>query len=150
MACWAFAELLQEDYDVPKLIQLALVHDLGEIEAGDTFLYSENRDTAHIAERKGVNELASNPGNRINNMLQLWDEQETGDSKEAKLLKVIDRLLPFLHKISSEGGAWRDHGIKRHQVLAMHRFIEDENPEIYAWFLEKLDYACEQGWLQES
>ena len=150
MACWAFADLLPDDYDVPKLIQLALVHDLGEIEAGDTFLYSDNRDTAHIAERESVTEIASDPGNPIENMLELWDEQETGNSKEAKLLKVIDRLLPFLHNISSEGGAWKDHGIKRHQVLDMHRFIEDENPEIFAWLLEKLDNAVEQGWLKES
>ncbi len=51
MACWAFAELLQDDYDVPKLIKLALLHDLGEIGAGDTFLYSNSRDGAHVAER---------------------------------------------------------------------------------------------------
>lgn len=48
MACWAFAEPLEDDYDVPKLIKLSLLHDLGEIGAGDTFLYSKNRDNAHI------------------------------------------------------------------------------------------------------
>ena len=148
MACWAFAELLQDDFDVDKLIKLALVHDLGEIGAGDTFLYSENRETAHLAERESVTEIASEPGNPINNLLELWDEQETGDSKEAKLLKVIDRLLPFLHNITSEGGAWKDHGIHRHQVLAMHQFIEDESPEIFQWLLAKVDHACEQGWLK--
>jgi Predicted hydrolases of HD superfamily len=54
MACWAFAELLQDDYDVPKLIKLALIHDLGEIGAGDTFLYSSNRENAHFKERESV------------------------------------------------------------------------------------------------
>lgn len=150
MACWAFAELLQADYDVPKLIQLALLHDLGEIGAGDTFLYSKNRDSAHVEERLSVKKIASHPGNPITNIVELWDEQEAGESKEAKLLKVIDRLLPFLHNMTSEGRAWQDNGIHKDQVLRMHQFIEHESPEIYEWFVSKLDHAVEQGWLNSS
>jgi putative hydrolase of HD superfamily len=150
MACWAFAELLSDNYDVSKLIKLALLHDLGEIEAGDTFLYSANRDSAHIEERKGVEKIASHPGNPILDMVDLWEEQETGNSKEAKLLKVIDRLLPFLHNITSEGRAWQDNGIHRDQVIKMHQFIENESPEIYNWFISKVDHAVEQGWLNAS
>ena len=150
MACWAFAELLEENYDVRKLIKLALLHDLGEIEAGDTFLYSSDRNTAHIAERKCVEKIAAHPGNPIAGLVELWEEQETGNSKEARLLKVIDRLLPFLHNISSEGRAWQDNNIHKSQVLQMHQFIEAENPEIYAWFISKVEYAVEQGWLNAS
>ena len=95
MACWTFAELLQGDFDLLKLIQLALVHDLGEIDAGDTFLYGSARVDAHIEERVCVKRLASYPGNTISNFVDIWEEQEAGKSKEAKLLKVIDRLLPF-------------------------------------------------------
>ncbi|BBO99690.1 HD domain-containing protein [Sulfuriferula nivalis] len=150
MACWAFAELLKDDFDMLKLIQLALVHDLGEIDAGDTFLYSENRNTAHVEERKSIEKIASHSGNSIGNLVDLWEEQEVGTSKEAKLLKVIDRLLPFLHNISSEGRAWQDNGIKKCQVLKMHQFIEQENPEIYKWFISKVEHAVEQGWLNAS
>lgn len=150
MACWAFAELLPENYDISKLIKLALLHDLGEIEAGDTFLYSVNRSNAHIEERKGVEKIASHPGNPIRDIVELWEEQETGNSKEAKLLKVIDRLLPFLHNITSEGRAWQDNGIQKDQVIKMHQFIENENPEIYEWFISKVEYAVEQGWLNAS
>lgn len=150
MACWAFAELLQDDYDVSKLIKLALLHDLGEIGAGDTFLYSDKRDSAHIKERESVKEIASHPGNPIADIPELWEEQETGASKEAKLLKVIDRLLPFLHNISSEGRAWQDNGIHKDQVLKMHQFIEHENQEVYSWFISKVDDAVEKGWLNAS
>ena len=150
IACWTFAELLEDNYDVEKLLKLALVHDLGEIEAGDTFLYSSERSTAHIEERKGIEKMASHPGNSIEDFVAIWDEQEAGDSKEARLLKVIDRLLPFLHNISSDGRAWRDHGIHKHQVLEMHGFIEAENPEIYEWLIDKIEYAVEQGWLISS
>lgn len=150
MACWAFAEYLKDDFDVEKLIKLALVHDLGEIGAGDTFLYDSARAKAHEAERESVQELATHKGNPIGNLLTLWDEQETGNSKEARLLKVIDRLLPFLHNMASEGKTWREHGIRKSQVLKMHGFIEQENPEVFGWMLGKIEYAVEQGWLKDA
>nr|WP_272907195.1 HD domain-containing protein [Pseudohongiella sp. O18] len=150
MACWAFSELLYDDFDVLKLIKLALVHDLGEIDAGDTYLYSSDRSNAHVDERKCVERIASHPGNSIPDLTQLWDEQEAGASKEAKLLKVIDRLLPFLHNMTSGGRAWRDNGIHKNQVLKMHQFIEHEQPEIHEWVVSKVEYAVEQGWLKAS
>jgi putative hydrolase of HD superfamily len=150
LACWAFAEQLQDDFDVRKLVQLALVHDLGEIDAGDTFLYSPDRGDAHIKERKCVERLAAHPGNPIQNLVALWDEQEAGSSKEARLLKVIDRVLPFLHNITSEGRAWREHGVHKDQVLKMHQFIERESPEIFAWIRARVDAAVAQGWLIAS
>lgn len=150
MACWAFAELLQDDFDVLKLIKLALVHDIGEIGAGDTFLYSSKRDEAHLAERDSVKSIAAHPGNPIGDLVELWEAQESGASKEAKLLKIIDRLLPFLHNITSEGQAWKDNDIKKAQVMKMHQFIEEESPEIYAWFIARVDEAVERGWLRAS
>jgi putative hydrolase of HD superfamily len=150
MACWAFAEMLQDDYDVPKLIKFSLLHDIGEIGAGDTFLYCNEREKAHIEERESIKQIASHPGNPIGEFVELWEEQEVGESKEAKLLKVIDRLLPFLHNITSNGRAWKDNGIRKHQVLKMHQFIEDESPEIYGWFIAQLENAVEQGWLNAS
>lgn len=150
LACWAFAEQLQGDFDVLKLIKLAIVHDLGEMEAGDTFLYSANRSNAHVEERKCVAKLASHSGNPIGTLAALWEEQEAGETREAKLLKVIDRLLPFLHNITSEGRAWREHGIHKSQVLKMHQFIEHDNPEVYQWFVSKVEYAVDQGWLKNT
>ncbi|MEM1153810.1 MAG: HD domain-containing protein [Pseudomonadota bacterium] len=150
MACWCFAETLKDDFDVDHLIKLALVHDLGEIGAGDTFLYSESRNNAHIIERQSVEKTAAFPGNAIPNLLALWDEQESGETKESRLLKVIDRLLPFLHNIASEGKAWRENGIRKSQVLNMHGFIEHEQPEVWSWLTSKIDFAVERGWLDAS
>lgn len=150
MGCWAFASVLREDFNLLKLLQLALVHDLGEIDAGDTFLYGSNRNDAHVKERECVQRLSSYPGNTIPGLSEVWEEQETGQSKEARLLKVIDRLLPFLHNITSEGRAWRDNKVSKAQVLKAHQFIEHEAPEIHAWVKTKLDEAVEKGWLKAS
>ncbi len=73
-------------------MKLALVHDLGEIEAGDTFLYADKRSQAHVNERIGVEKLTMMTGNPVPELLTLWDEQETGDSAESKLLKVVDTI----------------------------------------------------------
>jgi putative hydrolase of HD superfamily len=150
LACWAFAELLEDEFDTGRLIKLALIHDLGEMEAGDTFLYSKDRDQAHIAERNCVAKLGAHVGNPITDLVELWEEQETGNSKEVRLLKVIDRLLPFLHNMSSEGRAWQDNGIHKNQVLQMHGFIRNESPELYAWLLANVEHAVERGWLDAS
>lgn len=150
MACWSVARTFQINVNEEKLIKLALVHDLGEIDAGDTFLYAAERTDAHVAEREGIRRLASHAGNGIHELPKLWEEQETGDSIEARLLKVVDRLLPFLLNVNSQGRAWQDHNIKRSQVLAAHAFIDDEFPLIHQWILEQLDYATAQGWVQQA
>ena len=85
MACWAVAQHFKLDVNHEKLLKLALVHDLGEIEAGDTFLYADKRSQAHVNERIGVEKLAAMIGNPVPELLTLWDEQETGDSAESKL-----------------------------------------------------------------
>jgi len=148
MACWAMAEYLPYEYNQEKLIKLALVHDLGEIHAGDTFLYSDKRQDADEEERKGVELLQNHEGNPINDLLAVWDEQEYGESEETKLLKVMDRVLPFLLNVQSEGKAWQENGIHAHQVEKAHAFIADINPGVHAWFKEKIAFAVSKGWLK--
>lgn len=148
MACWSLSRTLKLDLSEEKLLKLALVHDLGEIDAGDTFLYSKNRSTAHVAERECVLRLENHTGNGISNLCELWEEQESGDSIESKLLKTVDRLLPFIHNISSEGKTWKELGIKKEQVLLAHAFIENDFCEIHDWMLLKIEEAVQKGWLR--
>ena len=148
MACWALAEALDEDFDMEQLLKLALVHDIGEIGAGDTFLYSAQRDQAVARERDSIADTAAHTGNPISNLMTLWEEQETGHSKETRLIKVVDRLLPFLLNLANEGGAWPENGIHKDQVLAMQQFIEDEQPEIFQWMQEQIEQAVSKGWLR--
>lgn len=150
MACWSIAELFQLDVNHEKLLKLALVHDLGEIDAGDTFLYDSSRSEAHIEERQGIVRLQAHGGNGIDNLLEVWDEQETGSSTETQLLKAIDRLLPFLLNINTGGKTWSNHGVKRSQVAGMHAFIADSFPVIHEWIEKQIDYATEQGWLIDA
>lgn len=150
MACWSISKSLGIELSEEKLLKLALVHDLGEIDAGDTFLYSNDRSNAHKAERECVKRLERHAGNAISDLSELWEEQESGKSVETKLLKTVDRLLPFLHNISSQGKTWQELGIKESQVLKAHAFIADDFPEIHAWMLDKIQLAVRKGWLEDS
>ncbi len=149
MACWNIAEAFDLELNQERLLKLALVHDLGEIDAGDTFLYSASRKDAHREEREGVVRLFAHPGNAIGDLVDLWDLQEFGSSPEAKLLKALDRLLPFLLNIHTQGRTWSESGIKKSQVVGAHAFIADDFPELHSWMAEKIDNAVKEGWLKE-
>ena len=149
MACWSIARSFDLKLDEGKLLKLALVHDLGEIDAGDTFLYAPQRADANKAERACVTRMQHHQGNGVEDLLTYWEEQETGDSVETKLVKVVDRLLPFLLNVASEGRAWRENRVKKSQVLNAHAFIEKEFPVIYQWIHAKIEYAVIHGWLED-
>jgi len=150
MACWSISKSFNLNVSEEKLLKLALVHDLGEIDAGDTFLYSSQRELAHTAERKCVNRLENHEGNGVPNLSELWEEQEAGISIEAKLLKAVDRLLPFLHNIASQGKTWLELGIKKTQVEKAHKFILNDFPEIHFWIQANIELAVKEGWLSDS
>ncbi len=148
MACWAIADLFRLNLNHERLLKMALVHDLGEIEAGDTFLFDTARANAYLAERVGVEKLQHHAGNGIADLLVVWDEQENGNTPEAKLIKVVDRILPFLLNINTSGGAWTDRGVKREQVEKVLAFIAVDFPPIHAWLVGEIENSVQKNWLK--
>ena len=147
MACWSIANHFKLQLNMETLLKLALVHDLGEIDAGDTFLYAKDRSAAHHAERSCLQRLSSHSGNEIHNLTDLWEEQESGQSREAMLLKAVDRLLPFLLNINNDGKPWKEHCVSRSQVNGAHAFIAETFPEIHQWVSHHIENAVAKGWL---
>ena len=150
MACWSIAELFELNVNHEQLLKMALVHDLGEIDAGDTFLFANSRSEAHIEERAGIARLQAERGNGIEALSEVWEEQETGSSKETQLLRVVDRLLPFLLNLNTEGKTWIESQVTRSQVAAALAFIKDSFPPIHDWLSQNIEYATEQGWLIDA
>lgn len=150
MACWSIAELFALDVNHEKLLKMALVHDLGEIDAGDTFLYADTRTDAHVEERAGIARLQRERGNGISDLSEVWEAQETGSSKESQLLRVVDRLLPFLLNLNTNGKTWIELGVTRSQVAGAHAFIKDSFPPIHDWLSHNIEYATQQGWLIDA
>jgi len=150
LAAWALAGHLKLDVDLGKLLQLALVHDLGEMRAGDTFLYAADRGEAADRERQGISRIADKYGAVLPGLVSLWEEQQSAATPEARLLRIADRLLPFLHNVASEGKTWREHGVAKNQIMQAHAFIEKDAPALFQWMKDELENADQKGWLPLS
>lgn len=150
LAAWALAGHLMLKVDMGKLLQLALIHDLGEMSAGDTFLYATDRTASVDRERESVSMLADKYGEMLPGLVALWEEQQSADTPEARLLRIADRLLPFLHNLASEGKTWREHGVAKSQVQHAHAFIERDAPELFRWMRDQAEDAAEKGWLSDA
>lgn len=146
LMAFLLAEYAPEGIDVKRVMQMALIHDLVEIDAGDTYAY----DAAAGAD-KNKRELAA--AERIFNILprdqaafvrSLWDEFEACESAEARFCRAMDVLQPVLMN-SATGRSWLEHGIRREQPAERILCIRDISPELYAAACEVLDKCEAEG-----
>ncbi|NBB94864.1 MAG: HD domain-containing protein [Planctomycetes bacterium] len=145
------AEYAAEDVDVLRVLRMALVHDLVEIDAGDVVVYD-------AAARAGQAELEQAAAERIFGLLPddqgaelrtLWEEFEARATPEARFAKAIDRVQPILHNYATQGATWRDHGITKQMVLATNAHVADGSPALWAFVQRLLDDAAARGYLAD-
>jgi putative hydrolase of HD superfamily len=148
------APFASEPVDVAKAVAMALVHDIVEIDAGDTFAYDEADGAATKQAREeaaadrlfGV--LPIDTGQRFR---ELWDEYERGDTPEARFVMAIDRLAPMMLNLAEGASTWRENGISRSRVIARNgEHIEKSLPEAWATVLAQLDAAAEAGYVDPA
>jgi putative hydrolase of HD superfamily len=148
MAC-VLAGHAAQPADPGRVLRMLLVHDLVEIDAGDTFAYDEAGNTTKQArEEQAADRLFGMlpPGQAVE-FRALWDEFEDGATAESRLANALDRLQPLLLNARSGGGAWRRHGIHRDQVLRRMEPIRAGLPGLWPCVLEIVDWACAEGHL---
>lgn len=120
MAIMAFLlkEYANEEVDISKVMLMCLIHDIVEIDAGDTYAYDEvNLKTQKEREDKAKERIFSMlPDDQKDILISLFDEFEKGKTPEAKFAKAMDNLQPLLLNNSNNGGDWRIHGVNKTQV----------------------------------
>jgi putative hydrolases of HD superfamily len=133
VAAMVLAEHAKERIDVSKVIRLVLVHDLVEIDAGDTFIYDDAGNVGKAArEQKAANRLFGVlPEEQGQTFMALWREFEDRQTPDAKFAFALDRLMPILHNVFTQGRSWKEHGIRQEQALAKNRPIEDGSPVLW-------------------
>ena len=146
----ALKDELNPPIDFYKAIKMALVHDVCEIGAGDVSILDPDRHLKHQQERDYLEQLSHNGNGFSLEIQQLWEEYEAQQSPESRWVKVLDRLLPFMFNIHTEGRVWREQGIKKLQVLKINEGTRQTAPEVFVWMQHKIQYAVEQGWLLED
>jgi len=133
VAAMVLTEHAKERIDVGKVIRLVLVHDLVEIDAGDTFVYDEAANVGKATrEQEAANRLFGVlPEDQAQTLMALWREFEDRQTPEAKFAFALDRLLPILHNVFTQGRSWKEHGIRQEQALSKNRPIEDGSPVLW-------------------
>jgi putative hydrolases of HD superfamily len=133
LAAMVLAEHANEKIDVAKVIRLVLVHDLVEIDAGDTFVYDDVANIGKAArEQAAANRLFGLlPDEQARSFMALWREFEDRESPEAKFGFALDRLMPILHNVFTDGRSWKEHGIRQEQALTKNRAINDGSAALW-------------------
>lgn len=154
---WHFAMLamILEEYssqkvDVTKAIKIALVHDLVEVYAGDTFAYDEKakqdkRQRELEAADKIFGMLPEEQGAYIR---ALWDEFEAKETPESKYANVCDRLQPLMHNYLTDGHTWKEGDVHAPQVLERMDIIRETAPELWKAVEGMVKISIEQGILK--
>jgi len=154
---WHFALMIivlaehsnHQPLDVLRILKMVLIHDLVEIDAGDTFAY----DTKSMADQ---HERESRAADRIFGLLPpdqtiefraLWDEFEAQQTPEARFAAACDRFHPMLLNCLTEGHAWRKHGVTQDRVLARNAHVAHGSQTIWEYAVRMIDEAVSKGHL---
>jgi len=114
-----------ENIDIDRVIKMLLIHDLGEIDAGDTIIYAGETQEIKDEEKAGIKRLLNLlPEGKLEEYMALWREFEAGESADSKYAKAIDRVPPLLHNLHGDGHSWKKHNISKEQVFALNKRIE--------------------------
>jgi 5'-deoxynucleotidase YfbR-like HD superfamily hydrolase len=130
-----------------RVIHMVLVHDLVEIDAGDTYCY-DKAGYADKAEREtAAAERIFNllPADQAADMRALWDEFEAAVTKEAKFANALDRLQPLINNVFTDGRMWQNHGIVKSQVVGRNAKIADGAPDLWTFARDLIEKAVEDG-----
>jgi putative hydrolases of HD superfamily len=136
--------------DLHKALVMALIHDTCEIDAGDTPIYGASRPDQQEAELRCVQRLASHEVAFGFILRDLWLEYEAQVSLESRWVKVLDRLMPFIVNLATQGQNWKEQSISRSQVIHVSQPVRDHAPEIYAWMIKRIEECVTDGWLLDA
>ena len=149
------ASLLREyaniEVNLERVLLMLLIHDIVEIDAGDTFLYAKERDTAPEREAVAAARIFGKlPADQATRYVEIWREFESRQSTEAKYAAVFDRLEPVLQNYVNEGYTWKKFNITKSQVLAKNKHIAEGSETIWNFFLQLIDDCVARGYLEDA
>lgn len=127
--------------DISRVVKMLLLHDIVEIDAGDTILYDESgreaKEAEELAAAKRIFGLL--PPEIGDEFLKIWIEFETRESDEAIFAYAMDRLMPVIQNFSNKPCTWEEHGVTIEQVLKLNRPIGDGVPQVWEMVEKKIE-----------
>jgi len=148
MLATAMVQFAARPVDLDRVIRMLLVHDVGEIDAGDTMAFVEGgwkeRKAAELACVTRI--FAMLPAGGGEEFVALWKEFEAGETPESKFANAVDRAMPVLQNLNNNGQSWRENGITYERVVKRVRGqIEAGCPALWRYLEVQLDAARGKG-----
>lgn len=151
MMAIVMAEHSNNSIDLLKVLKMVLIHDIVEIDAGDTFIYDTtkkhaNIDEEHIAAKRIFGLL---PQEQAEELLALWEEFEEGETDEAKFAKTMDRFEPLLQDATNDGGTWMEFDVPYQNVYDMNKSIKKGSTTIWNYVDNLINESVGKGFLKK-
>lgn len=148
---YLFREYANEDIDISKVILMCLIHDVVEIEAGDTYAYDEEakksqREREEIAKKHIFGMLPSDQGRELE---ALFDEFEAQETAEARFAKAMDNLQPVLLHEANGGGDWKEHEVTKEQIMRRQEKTRRGSEELFEVIKDIIDKHIAEGNIEE-
>ncbi|PWI34389.1 phosphohydrolase [Vibrio albus] len=143
-------EHANEPVDISKVVKMLLLHDIVEIDAGDTFVY----DTVALQAQEEKELAAADrlfgmlPADQGEALKAVWLEFEQAETAEAKFAKALDRIIPMLMNYNNNGQSWLEHGVAKQQVVKVNQRIEQGSVILWDKAMQVIDEAVAKGWLK--
>lgn len=147
MMVYLLKEYSNEKFDIAKAMMMALIHDVVEIDAGDTYAYDE----AALATQKEREEKAADrifgllPDDQRDELRALFEEFEAGESAEARFAKAMDNFQPLLLNNANGGGDWRRHSVNRSKVTRRQSGTRRGSEELFKYTMELIEKNAKLG-----
>ena len=143
-------EYAAEPIDTLKVIKMVLLHDVVEIDAGDTYLYDEEgyKSKAEREEKAAQRIFGLLPDDQRDEYYALWREFEDDITYESRFASILDRMQPLLLNYTKGGIAWKEHGVHKEQVLSRNRPYFDASQELAEVIESVIEDAAAKGWLK--
>lgn len=143
------AEHANEPVDVARVVKMVLVHDIVEIDAGDTYFYDtaaaqDKPEREHAAADRLFGMLPSDQGKELRS---LWEEFEEGKTPDARFALALDRFMPQLHNYYTHGRSWAEHGITADRVLERNESMAEGSAKLWERARALLNDAVAKGFL---
>jgi putative hydrolases of HD superfamily len=146
------AEHADTPIDVLKVLKMVLIHDIVEIDAGDTFIYDtqknhSNTDSERIAAKRIFGLL---PEEQADELIAIWEEFEMGVTNEAKFAKALDRFEPLLQNTSNNGGTWKEFNVDYKDVYEKKKVIQAGSTSLWSYAENLLNESVYKGILKKK
>ena len=152
MMIYLLKEYANEPIDLAKTMMMALIHDIVEIDAGDTYAY----DAAAMETQAERERLAAErifgllPDDQREELRGLFEEFEAGETAEAKFARTMDNMQPLLLNNSNDGGDWREHQVTKSQIMKRHARNQLGSEVIGAYTKELIEENVRKGNIRDE